>query len=170
MIPIEFCVCSAPPLPVLPWSLLVIVRVSFVAEVLKFKSPRYWRPVAFANVVLIALCVPVSVMVLVPFPTTLAAVTPVGTSVRIVSLPWSTDSATMMFCVAGFASTSVTDTPVIANVVSSFPDGDAGRWFTGASFTASMFSVVVVWFWPPLGTFGAPSLTVQVMVRVVLAP
>src|SRR5712671_5969363 len=112
-------------------------------------------------------CVAVIVTVPVFWPLTSPAVSPFATPVSTLSVPCATDSVTVMAWFAGSASTSVIETPVIAVWTSSLTDGLAGRWFTGASFLASMFSVVWPLFWAPKGTLGAPSLTVQEIVRVV---
>ena len=111
---------------------------------LKFRLPWYCRPAASAKVALIWFCVPVSVMWLVLLLATPPAPSPPTTPLVLkLSVPWLTDRSTWMFWFAGSASTSLTDSPVIANSVSSFPEGFVpGSVFTGASSTASMVSVV----------------------------
>src|SRR3979490_1855335 len=98
-------------------------------------------------------------------PVISAPVIPLTTLVSTLSVPCWTDSVTVTVWLGGSASTSVIVMPVIAVWASSLTDGGAGRWFTGASFLASMDSVVVPLFWAPNGMFWAPSLTVQEIVR-----
>jgi hypothetical protein len=136
----------------------------------KFRLPRYWMPVALANVRLISLIVAVMVTVAVPLPARSAAVRPPTMSSRTVSVPKSTSRVTVMSVMPGLASTSVTWTPLIPNWLSSSPLSLPGMAFTGASLTAVMLMMLVWLFWAPVGMSGVPSLSVQVRVRCGFSP
>ena len=127
------------------------------------------KPFNADSVWLISSIVALIVMLPVPLPVISPEVSPLATLVESVSTPCPTPSVTDTLPSAGLASGSVMLKPVSAKVVSSLPD-PACTVLTGASLIASIETVVVPLFcWPP-GIPSAPSLTVQVTVRVGCRP
>ena len=99
------------------------------------------RPPAAARVALTWLIVPVSVIVALPLPVTLPAVTPPATTVERLSVPLRTSRVTVKTSVAGLASTSAIDIPVtLVAPLSSARVSEPTIVLTGASLTA-----VIVW-------------------------
>ena len=122
----------APPLPVLPWSL--VATVSVTAEVALAAVVKVTFEAATKALRLVAL--PVRTRVPVPDPTTVTPPPAVAASA-----PLPTDRVTCRF--AEPASTSATEMPVSAVATSSVTAIEAGTVLTGASLIAVTLSVTL---------------------------
>src|SRR5882724_6416745 len=133
---------SGPPEPVLPWSLVVTVRL---AEPLKL--PVGWNTRPLMAVLMLAR-LPVTVTVPVPLPLTVRPVVPARVSTPLVT-------ANVTWTLLAPASTSAIEMalPLAAEKVSepsSFMAWAAGTVFTGASFTAfTVMATVSRSLWAP---------------------